>query len=219
METRQSAPEVREPLSGLVERVTFHNSDNGFCVLRVKVRGHRDLVTVLGEAPSIAAGEYIQASGRWENHRDHGQQFRATLLTVTPPTSTEGMERYLGSGLIKGIGPTFARRLVVALGEVWRSIGATGIIALYREGHCRLSVVLRGPRNAVKGGAEEWRSSSQRKNSMRSVPALINGPSVSLELAVEERIREFFDSLTWDQEELAYRLARRPPNLIFLDQA
>ena len=117
MQTRESAPDVREPLSGLVERVTFHNSDNGFCVLRVKVRGHRDLVTLLGDAASVSVGEYIQASGRWETHRDHGQQFRATFLRVTPPTSAEGMERYLGSGLIKGIGAIFARRLVVAFGE------------------------------------------------------------------------------------------------------
>src|SRR5208337_3412242 len=101
----------------LVERVTFHNPDNGFCVLRVKVRGQNDLVTVLGAAPSVSAGEYIQASGRWETHRDHGQQFRATFLRVTPPTSTEGMERYLGSGLIKGIGPIFAQRLVSAFSE------------------------------------------------------------------------------------------------------
>jgi hypothetical protein len=58
----------------------------------------------LGAAPSIAAGEYIQASGRWENHREHGLQFRATFLRATAPTSAEGMEKYLGSGLIKGIG-------------------------------------------------------------------------------------------------------------------
>ena len=108
---------AREPLAGLVERVTFHNSDNGFCVLRVKVRGHRELVTVLGETPSVSAGEYIQASGRWETHRDHGRQFRATFLRVTPPTSAEGMEKYLGSGLIKGIGPIFAQRLVSAFSE------------------------------------------------------------------------------------------------------
>ena len=108
----------REPLAGLVERVTFHNPDNGFCVLRAKVRGHRELVTVLGETPSVCAGEYIQASGRWETHLDHGRQFRATFLTVTPPTSTEGMEKYLGSGLIKGIGPIFAQRLVGAFSEV-----------------------------------------------------------------------------------------------------
>ena len=62
---------ARAPLAGLVERVTFHNADSGFCVLCIKVRGHRDLVTVLGAAPSITAGEYIQASGVWENHREH----------------------------------------------------------------------------------------------------------------------------------------------------
>jgi exodeoxyribonuclease V alpha subunit len=107
----------REPLAGLVERVTFHSADSGFCVLRIKARGHRDLVTVLGAASSITAGEYIQASGTWENHREHGVQFRATFLRVTAPTSAEGMEKYLGSGLIKGIGPAFARRLVNAFGE------------------------------------------------------------------------------------------------------
>ena len=107
----------REPLAGLVERVTFHNPDSGFCVLRVKVRGHHELVTLLGAAPSVAAGEYIQASGIWETHRDHGRQFRATFLRVTPPTSAEGMEKYLGSGLIKGIGPIFAQRLVAAFND------------------------------------------------------------------------------------------------------
>ncbi len=107
----------REPLAGLVERVTFHNPDNGFCVLRAKARGHHELVTVLGATPSIAVGEYIHASGRWETHREHGRQFRATFLRVTSPTSAEGMEKYLGSGLIKGIGPVFAQRLVNAFGE------------------------------------------------------------------------------------------------------
>jgi len=107
----------REPLSGLVERVTFHNPDSGFCVLRVKVRRQHELVTLLGSAPSVVAGEYVQASGTWETHRDHGRQFRASFLTVTPPTSAEGMEKYLGSGLIKGIGPVFAQRLVGAFNE------------------------------------------------------------------------------------------------------
>src|SRR3984893_17449132 len=107
----------REPLAGLVERVTFHDADSGFCVLRIKARGHRDLVTVLGVAPSIAAGEYIQASGTWENNREHGLQFRTNFLRATAPTSAEGMEKYLGSGLIKGIGPAFAQRLVSAFKE------------------------------------------------------------------------------------------------------
>ena len=111
------APTKREPLSGLVERVTFHSPDTGFCVLRVKVRGHRELVTVLGSAASIQPGEFIQASGRWDNHREHGLQFRTTFLKVLPPSSLDGIEKYLGSGMIKGIGPHFAKKLVTAFGE------------------------------------------------------------------------------------------------------
>ena len=107
----------REPLSGLVERVTCHSQESGFCVLRVKVRGHRDLVTVLGTAASIQPGEFIQASGRWDNHRDHGVQFKTSFLKVMPPSSIDGIEKYLGSGMIKGIGPHFARKLVRKFGE------------------------------------------------------------------------------------------------------
>ena len=112
-----SASKDREPLSGLVERITFHSPDTGFCVLRVKVRGHRELVTVLGAAASIQPGEFIQASGRWDNHREHGMQFRTTFLKVMPPSSLDGIEKYLGSGMIRGIGPHFAKKLVEAFGE------------------------------------------------------------------------------------------------------
>jgi exodeoxyribonuclease V alpha subunit len=107
----------REPLAGLVERVTFHSAETGFCVLRVKVRGHRDLVTVLGSAADVHAGESIQASGHWQQHRDHGLQFRASFLQVVPPSTIEGIRAYLGSGMIKGIGPHFAGKLVSAFGE------------------------------------------------------------------------------------------------------
>ncbi len=107
----------REPLSGLVERVTFHSPDTGFCVLRVKVRGHRELVSVLGSAASVQPGEFIQCSGRWDNNRDHGMQFKTTFLKVLPPSSIAGIEKYLGSGMIRGIGPHFAKKLVKAFGE------------------------------------------------------------------------------------------------------
>ena len=106
-----------ENLAGLVERVTFHNEDNGFCVLRLKARGQRDLVTVIGHAAMISPGEWIQATGTWTNDRTHGLQFRAAFLKATPPTTIEGIERYLGSGMIRGIGPTFAKRLVKSFGE------------------------------------------------------------------------------------------------------
>ena len=106
-----------EVLAGLVERVTFHNDENGFCVLQVKVRGQRDLITVLGHAAMISAGEFVQASGSWVNDRTHGVQFKASFLKATAPTTIEGIEKYLGSGMIRGIGPVYAKKLVRAFGE------------------------------------------------------------------------------------------------------
>src|SRR6516162_6686949 len=77
-------PDTGEVLAGLVERVTYHNAENGFCVLRASARGHRDAVTVVG----------IMASGQWVNDRTHGQQFKARFLRTSAPTSVEGIERY-----------------------------------------------------------------------------------------------------------------------------
>ena len=105
-----------EVLAGLVDRVTFHNAENGFCVLRVKARGQRDLITVLGHAAMISAGEFVQASGTWINDRTHGVQFRASFLKATAPTTVEGIEKYLASSVI-GIGPVYAKKLVRAFGE------------------------------------------------------------------------------------------------------
>ncbi|MFZ1413293.1 MAG: ATP-dependent RecD-like DNA helicase [Defluviicoccus sp.] len=107
----------RENLAGLVERVTFHSEDSGFCILRVKARGQRDLITVIGHAAAIGAGEFIQASGRWVNDRTHGVQFRADFLRAAPPTTAEGIEKYLASGMIKGIGLIYAKKLVKAFRE------------------------------------------------------------------------------------------------------
>ena len=106
-----------EHLSGSVERVTFHSEESGFCVLRVKVRGQRDLVTVIGSAACVTPGEYLECQGVWVNDRQHGLQFKALSLRAVPPSTIEGIERYLGSGMVKGIGPHFARTLVRAFGE------------------------------------------------------------------------------------------------------
>src|SRR4030088_1813504 len=113
----QPETSTQEVLAGLVERVTFHNSDNGFCVLRAKARGHRDLVTVIGHAATISAGEWITASGEWVNDHTHGQQFKARFMRTSAPTSVDGIEKYLGSGMIRGIGPVYAKKMVKAFGE------------------------------------------------------------------------------------------------------
>src|SRR4051794_31160810 len=110
------APE-REALAGLVERVTFHSPETGFCVLRVRVRGQGGRVTLVGAAAWISAGEFVQAGGSWVNDRPHGLQFKAAFPRAAPPTTLEGIEKYLGSGMVKGIGPVYAGRLVAAFGE------------------------------------------------------------------------------------------------------
>jgi ATP-dependent exoDNAse (exonuclease V) alpha subunit len=92
--------------AGSIKRVTFHNAENGFCVLRIKARGHRDLVTVVGHAAEISAGEWVTVRGTWVNSREHGQQFKASFLRTSALTIAEGIEKYLGSGMILGIGPT-----------------------------------------------------------------------------------------------------------------
>ncbi len=104
-------------MSGLIERVTFFNEENGFAVLKVKARGHRDLVTVVGSLPSANPGEWVTAEGQWVQEREFGRQFRAERLTSTAPTTREGIEKYLGSGMVKGIGPLYAKKLVEKYGE------------------------------------------------------------------------------------------------------
>lgn len=105
-----------EALSGSIERVTFHSEASGFAVLQVKVRAKRDLVTVVGFTASATPGEYIDCIGEWVTDRKHGLQFKATTLRLVMPSTEAGLEKYLGSGLVKGIGPHFAKKLVDAFG-------------------------------------------------------------------------------------------------------
>ncbi len=118
MKTSTPAPAAgaNEVLAGQIERVTFHNDENGFCVLRVKARGHRELVSAVGHAPAISAGEWITATGKWINDRTYGLQFKAKFLKTSSPSTTDGIEKYLGSGMIRGIGPVYAKRLVKQFG-------------------------------------------------------------------------------------------------------
>ncbi len=105
-----------ERISGSVERVTFHSEESGFCVIRIKVKGKRELVTVIGSAAAITPGEFVECVGTWHNDKTHGLQFKTTHLKTVPPSTLEGIEKYLGSGMVKGIGPHFAKVLVKAFG-------------------------------------------------------------------------------------------------------
>src|SRR6266516_1868183 len=114
----QPKASTQEVLAGLVERVTYHNAENGFCVLRAKARGHRDVVTVVGHAATISAGEWITASREWVNDRTHGQQCKARFLRTSPPTPAD----VIGATPdrlreIDGIGPVRAASILAAWAE------------------------------------------------------------------------------------------------------
>ena len=100
---------MAETFTGTIERVTFHNSETGYAVLKVMPRGRRGLTTVVGRLLAVTAGELIEAEGQWVIDPQHGEQFRADVVRCKPPSTIEGIEKYLASGLVKGIGPTYAR--------------------------------------------------------------------------------------------------------------
>ena len=112
-----------ETLSGSIERVTFYNPENGYSVVRLRPdRGRipnlsRDgLATATGNLPELSEGEHVQLSGTWINHPRHGMQFQIEVCEQTLPATTTGIRRYLGSGLVRGIGPRLAERIVAHFG-------------------------------------------------------------------------------------------------------
>ena len=110
-------------LSGTIERVTFHNEENGYCVLRVSISDARKTQTVVGNCAAPNTGEEIAARGEWIEDDQFGSQFRASEISTSEPDNLKGIERYLGSGLIDGIGPTYAKKLVNKFGpEVFNII-------------------------------------------------------------------------------------------------
>ena len=109
---KNTAHLANDSVQGLVERVTYHNEENGFAVIKVKSRGKKDLVTVIGNIASISPGEWLVAEGSWIRDRDHGLQLKCVRIQTSAPSSLEGIEKYLGSGMVKGIGPIYAKKMV-----------------------------------------------------------------------------------------------------------
>ena len=108
---------MSETLEGQLERIVYFNDESLYTVARLKVGNIPELVTVVGNLAGIAPGEVLKLSGTWEVHPKFGQQFKASGFRVSFPAKVQGIEKYLGSGLIRGIGPEMARRLVVRFGD------------------------------------------------------------------------------------------------------
>lgn len=163
---------LQDGLAGMVERVTFHNEETGFCVLRVKVQGKRDLVTVVGTVANVSAGEWVTAQGVWIQDRDHGLQLKANSLHCSEPTSREGIEKYLGSGLIKGIGPVYAKKLVAKFKE--------GVLTIIDQSSARLEEVP----GIGKGRRLKIRAAWIEQKAVREIMVFLHANGVSTSRAV-----------------------------------
>ncbi|GHT97618.1 ATP-dependent RecD-like DNA helicase [Alphaproteobacteria bacterium] len=104
-------------LKGQLERVTYENEENDYVVAKVKVYGYANLVTIIGNIPSPTPGEVLTMSGNWVEHPKFGEQFKVVFCTCSVPASVVGIEKYLGGGLIRGVGPVMAKRIVAKFGE------------------------------------------------------------------------------------------------------
>ena len=103
-------------IQGQLEKITYVNEENGYTIAKIKVKGHRELVTIAGNLFSVNPGEVLKLKGIWYNHPKYGEQIKVTSYESVIPATVKGIERYLGSGLIKGIGPVMAKRIVAQFG-------------------------------------------------------------------------------------------------------
>lgn len=111
-EYRTTSQDSPQSVTGILERVTFHNEENGYTVGRLAIEGARDLVTVIGSFSNPIVGELLVCEGRWVANREYGRQFAMERYSTAKPATAYAIEKYLGSGLIRGVGPVVARRMV-----------------------------------------------------------------------------------------------------------
>lgn len=114
-------------LKGQIERITYSNEENGYTIAKVKAYGYQELVTVVGNLLSLNPGEVLNMKGEWSNHPKYGEQFKLVNYETLTPATVHGIKKYLGSGLIKGIGPIMADRIVTKFGEASLNIIETAI--------------------------------------------------------------------------------------------
>ncbi|HIG26883.1 MAG TPA: ATP-dependent RecD-like DNA helicase [Verrucomicrobiales bacterium] len=200
---QSSRSQSEESLSGQVDRVTYHNDENGFSVLKVRVKGRRELVTVLASLPAVSAGEWLTAEGDWKRDERHGLQFKASTAQSNPPSTRKGIEKYLGSGMVKGIGPVYAKKLVAYFGE--------GLFEIIDEYSARLEEV-----PGIGGGRrKKIKSAWEEQKAVREIMIFLHSNGVSTSRAV--RIHKLYGEEAIDKvRENPYRLAQDIPGIGFL---
>lgn len=117
--SKPESPNIEDfkELRGLIERITYSDAESGYSVLRLRVPGYPELVTAVGILAAPVVGEELLMSGVWTSHPKFGEQFKIESCKTSAPQTTKGIEKYLGSGLIKGVGPSMAARIVERFGD------------------------------------------------------------------------------------------------------
>ena len=178
----------------VVERITYQNLENGYSVFRVKVKGYDDLVTLVGNLLDVPAGSVLLCQGEWRVDRKYGQQFQCSTWEEVMPATAYGIEKYLGSGLVKGIGPKFARLIVDRFG--------TGTIDVIETDIERLNEVHGIGAKRIAKIRESW----EKQKDIKNVMLFLQGHGVSTAFAAKI-YREYGKESVSKVQENPYRLA------------
>ena len=178
----------------VVERITYQNPENGYSVFRVKVKGYDDLVTLVGNLLDVPAGSVLLCQGEWRVDRKYGQQFQCSTWEEVMPATAYGIEKYLGSGLVKGIGPKFARLIVDRFG--------TGTIDVIETDIERLNEVHGIGLKRIAKIRESW----EKQKDIKNVMLFLQGHGVSTAFAAKI-YREYGKESVSKVQENPYRLA------------
>jgi len=193
--TEAGGGRILATLDGVVERLTYVNPENGYTVAKVQPSGKNYLVAVVGNLPSVNAGESVTLTGRWDSHPTHGRQFVAEGCRVVLPATIDGIRKYLGSGLIKGIGPKMAERIV-------EHFGADTLTVIDDTSERLIEVPGLGPHRTGKI-REAWHEQKSIKEVM--VFLADNGISTGLAVRIYKRYRDAAIGIVKNDP---YRLAR-----------
>ena len=178
----------------VVERITYQNPENGYSVLKVRVKGYSDLVTLVGNLLEVPVGSVLLCRGEWKVDKRYGSQFVAATWEETMPATVYGIEKYLGSGLVKGIGPRFARAIVQRFGTETIDIIETEIERLYEVPNIG--------RKRVAKIRESW----EKQKDIKNVMLFLQGYGVSTAYAAKI-YREYGKESIDKVRENPYRLA------------
>lgn len=190
----QPVAESHQTLVGSVERITYHSEQNGYTVLRFYAVGHSEAVTVTGNFSAVSPGESLQLSGYWTTHPQYGDQFKTTDYQVTRPATIAGIQKYLGSGLIKGVGPITAKRIVEHFGEQ--------TLEIIEHDIARLTEIKGVSRKRIELIQKTW----QEQRAIKDVMIFLQSHGVSTHFAVKI-YKQYANDAILVVEKTPYRLA------------